>query len=327
MKTELEIPVVEPTPPIPVPPDVSTEPIPITVAPAPPASAEPPTEPAARQPSTRRSTRPRRGTTTATTDVFGSVAPTSTARATPRRRGPLPSELSGPFAGMSALALKTLTSANTTRNQQQVVTIRTEVVHREGNRPDSPTTRVRSSLEQQKEMRQERAERRARRSAGSDLELGPESGGAGAGEGEANATEDKDRAGDVGTMSVDEEGLPVKHRRGPGDEEDYETPPRSERPIKRLRLDGGEDEEGEGEMLRDALAKRVKWNKGLYTTVFLDDTPPSPKWNTNAVPSSKSCLTPAAKVRLHLGYLLNVHDNDTYGKLSRLSAWTHSATY
>ena len=291
-KVEPEQPIVEPNPP--GPPNIATETPPSVVPPAPPPSAESTSEPTVKQPSTRRSTRPRRGTNAATTDVFGSVAATGmgSVRTTQRRHGPLPSATSGPFAGMTALALKTLTSANTARNQQQVVTIQTEVVRKEGNRPDSPTTRVRSSLEQQKEARVERAERRARRSAGSDPQ--PESG-----EGEADGVANDKKVtneGDVSAMSVDEEGLPLKHRRGPGDEEDYETPPRPERPIKRLRLDGGGGPEDEGEKARDVLTKRVKWDKGLHTTVFLVDTPPKPKWDTNAVPSSKSCLTPAAKV-------------------------------
>ncbi|PIL23926.1 hypothetical protein GSI_13677 [Ganoderma sinense ZZ0214-1] len=300
----IPIPVIEPVAPTPAPPEVITEITPAVPPPVSPPSAEPTAEPAVRQPTTRRSTRPRRGTTAASIDVFGSVAAT---RTTQRRRGPLPSETSGPFAGMTALALKTLTSANTTRNQQQVATIQTEVVRKEGNRPDSPTTRVRSSLEQQKEMRQERAERRARRSAGSDPEPEPGTEG-GVVDGDEAANEAEVNADDVSAMSVDEEGLPLKHhRRGPGDEEDYETPPRPERPIKRLRLDGTEDGEDEGENARDVLTKRVKWDKGLHTTVFLDDAPPNPKWDTNAVPSSKSCLTPAAKaLRLDtLGNVLN----------------------
>ena len=74
---------------------------------------------------------------------------------------------------------------------------------------------------------------------------------------------------------------------------------------------------------RFVLAKRVKWNKGLYTTVFLDDTPPSPKWNTNAVPSSKSCLTPAAKVCT--GYVAVEGRNDHTEMFARLSGWIPSA--
>ncbi|KAI1795940.1 hypothetical protein LXA43DRAFT_880920 [Ganoderma leucocontextum] len=300
MKPEPENPVVEALAVADCTPDVATQTVPAAVIP----SAETTAESVVRQLSTRRSTRPRRGTTTAT-DVFGTVAATSSITTTQRRRGPLPSETNGPFAGMSALALKTLTSTNTARNQQQVAAIQTEVIRKEGSRPDSPTTRVRTTLEQQKEarvqQRQERAARRARRSAGSDIEV--ESGVPADGAGDAG----EDGAGDVSAMSVDEEGLPLRHRRGPGDEEDYETPPRPERPIKRLRLHGGEDGEDEWEKARDVLAKRVKWDKGLHTMVFLDDTPPKPKWDTKAVPSSKSCLTPAAKaLRLDtLGNVLN----------------------
>ena len=83
-------------------------------------------------------------------DVFGTiVAP----RAAPsRRRTILPFDNSA-FSGMTALALKTLTTTNTQRNQRQVVEIFTEVVIKEGRRPDSPTTKVRTSLERQREER------------------------------------------------------------------------------------------------------------------------------------------------------------------------------
>lgn len=198
---------------------------------------------------------------------------------------------------MSALALKTLTSANTAKNQQQVAVLQTEVVRKEGARPDSPTTKVRSALERQREervvQRQARAERRARRSGdpadGASTAEG--TGGAGAGEGEAGS-----EMGDMSFMSVDHdsEGQPMRHRRAPGDEEEYETPQKPERPAKRARFDGGEENEKEDE----AHAKRVKWDKGLQTTVYLDDSPPKPRRNKGAVPAHKGCLTPAAKVRL-----------------------------
>ncbi|KAI0721713.1 hypothetical protein C8T65DRAFT_203197 [Cerioporus squamosus] len=270
--------------------------------------SDPAPSPAAEQTSTRRSTRSKRGSAPAT-DVFGSVVTTSSTRPLQsRRRGPLPSETAGPFAGMSALALKTLTSANTVRNQQQVVIIQTEVVRKEGPRPDSPTTRVRSALEKQKEelvqQRKERAERRARRSGGSDLDIPPAEGATGDG----TATDGGSDGGDASFVSIDRDGdseaVPIRHRRGPGDEEDYETPPRPERPTKRGRFEGGEDGEDKE---RNPPERRVKWDKGLHTTVFLHDTPPNPKWNTKAVPSQKSCLTPAAKaLRLDtLGNVLN----------------------
>ncbi|KAI0637039.1 hypothetical protein C8Q77DRAFT_1207168 [Trametes polyzona] len=275
----------------------------------------------------RRSSRSKRTQDRApTTDVFGTVAPATSANTnapgpstskapstrtghTRRRPIPLSSELAGPFAGMSAVALKALTNANTLKNQQQLAVLTTEVIRKEGARPDSPTTKVRSALERQREervlQRQERAERRARRSGGEEMAEAAAPGAEGssaAGVGEAEGD-----AGDASFMSVDRdpEGVPLRHRRGPGDEEDYETPPRPERPAKRARFDGfdggGEKEE------REVPEKRVKWDKGLHTTVYLDDSPPKPRRNKHAVPTQKGCLTPAAKaLRLDtLGNVLN----------------------
>ncbi|KAI0748055.1 hypothetical protein C8Q80DRAFT_1270502 [Daedaleopsis nitida] len=254
----------------------------------------------------RRSTRSKR--TAPPTDVFGSVLPAPITRPLqPRRRGPLPSETAGPFAGMSSLALKTLTSANTLKNQQQLATIQTEVVRKEGARPESPTTRVRSALEKQKEeraqQRKERAERRAMRSAGSELDI------LSAGEGEGAAEQAQgggaDEGADASYVTLDDDS-PERHRRGAGDDEEYETPQRPERPAKRGRFeDGVEDKEKERDT--EAPERRVKWDRGLYTTVYMDDMPPKPKWNTKAVPSTKGCLAPAAKaLRLDtLGNVLN----------------------
>ncbi|KAL7283340.1 hypothetical protein ACG7TL_002769 [Trametes sanguinea] len=259
----------------------------------------------------RRSTRSKRSQEDVpTADVFNTVepAPTRAARTSHTRRkpGPFPSEVNGPFAGMSALALKTLTSANTIKNQQQVAVIKTEVIRKEGARPDSPTTKVRTALEKQREertlQRKERAERRARRSAGGD-EAGDTST---AGDGQA-AAGDTEVDVDVSFVSIDRdaEGVPVRHQRGPGDEEDYETPPRPERPAKRLRFDDADVQEREKE--KEVPEKRVKWDKGLHTTVYLDDSPPKPRRNKNAVPSQKGCLAPAAKaLRLDtMGNVLN----------------------
>ncbi|KAI0670448.1 hypothetical protein C8Q78DRAFT_125491 [Trametes maxima] len=254
----------------------------------------------------RRSTRSKRPQEhTSHSDVFGPNAPAPSTRPlhTRRKPGPFPSETGGPFAGMSALALKTLTNANTLKNQQQLAVLTTEVIHKEGARPDSPTTKVRSALERQREervqQRKERAERRARRSAGD------EGGGLQLEEAEAG-TDGVEGAGDVSFMSVDLDavGVPLRHRRGPGDEEDYETPPRPERPTKRARVEG-EDADGDGE--NAAQERRVKWDKGLHTTVYLDDSPPKPRRNKDAVPAHKGCLTPAAKaLRLDtLGNVLN----------------------
>ncbi|KAI0646987.1 hypothetical protein C8Q79DRAFT_1118069 [Trametes meyenii] len=284
----------------------SGEPTKDVTAPGPSAVPEPAEEKPSRHRRSTRSKRPQEHT--AHSDVFGPsvAAPSTRPLHTRRKPGPFPSETAGPFAGMSALALKTLTSANTLKNQQQLAVLTTEVVHKEGARPDSPTTKVRSALERQREervqQRKERAERRARRSAGDEgggLQLGE-------GEGGVEGVEGVEGVGDVSFMSVDldAEGAPLRHRRGPGDEEDYETPPRPERPTKRARVEG-EDADGGGE---DAVQeRRVKWDKGLHTMVYLDDSPPKPRRNKDAVPTYKGCLTPAAKaLRLDtLGNVLN----------------------
>ncbi|KAI8998697.1 hypothetical protein BD414DRAFT_475812 [Trametes punicea] len=249
----------------------------------------------------RRSTRSKRSQEGApTSDVFGTVALSSGSSRRPlqhrRKPGPLPSA----NAGMSALALKALTNANTLKNQQQVAVLKTEVIRKEGVRPDSPTTKVRTALERQREeraqQRNERAQRRARRSAGEDdIQSTGDGRNLGAAEPETDV--------DASFMSVerDADGVPLRHRRGPGDEEDYETPPRPERPAKRARFDGAEAEAEE----RELREKRVKWDKGLHTTVFLDDSPPRPKRNKQTAPAQKSCLTAAAKA-MQLDMLGNV---------------------
>ncbi|TRM59348.1 hypothetical protein BD626DRAFT_409067 [Schizophyllum amplum] len=84
----------------------------------------------------------------------------------------------------------------------------------------------------------------------------------------------------------DEETDPTRHRRGPGDEEDYQTPVK----IGRLRLDEGSEEEVE-------KARRVKWDRGLQTARILDEIlPHPPKASTMPDRSLKrGCLTAAAK--------------------------------
>jgi hypothetical protein len=69
--------------------------------------------------------------------------------------------------------------------------------------------------------------------------------------------------------------VPIRHRRGAGDEEDYETPFKA--------FDGGK--------------RRVKWDKGLFTKVSLDEVVPATKAVTKENLAMKGCLTPSAKVR------------------------------
>ena len=183
-----------------------------------------------------------------TSDVFGPVRPLQ-----PRRRRAAETSGEGTFSSMSALALKALTTTNTAKNQHNLVAVlETEIVRKPGNRPESPTTRVKTIEEKRKleqdQGRKERAERRARRS--SDLRE------------DSSLTSD-----DEESLPLGPDGQPTRHRRGPGDEEDYESPERIERPGKRVRI------HETGEPGEDVAAKNVRWDRGLYTTVYFDDVP------------------------------------------------------
>ncbi|OCB84293.1 hypothetical protein A7U60_g8973 [Sanghuangporus baumii] len=162
----------------------------------------------------------------------------------PRRRGStLPPNL---LFSSNGLALKTLTNNNTTRNQNYHAQLEMHIVRKAGEqRPESPTMKLRTITEKQKEdqdkMRAERARRRRGESDASELE------------------------GHAGAQ-------PSKHRRGPGDEEDYETPVR--------RNDG---------------RKAVKWDRGLEVSVFLDEIEVHPKKyraREGASAPRKGCLVP-----------------------------------
>ncbi|CCL99120.1 uncharacterized protein FIBRA_01134 [Fibroporia radiculosa] len=233
----------------------------------------------------RRSTRSRRQTPEAIADIFGTTAAT---RPPKTRRKLILHTDSSIFSGMTALALKALTSSNTTKNQHHVVEIKREVIRKEGKRPDSPTTKVRTALERQRELkaqqRKERADRRARRTSGADGE-------------EENEIDASNDMMDAAMDSIDVS-IALRHRRGPGDEEDYETPPRPDRPTKRGRLNDN-SEAGHG--------KRVKWDKGLSSTVYLDDNPPKPRKPPKEDVARRGCLAPTAKSqRLDtLGNVLN----------------------
>ena len=181
------------------------------------------------------------------------------------------------LGGMSAVALRALTNANTQKNQDYLAArIETEIIRKEGDRPDSPAMKMKSNGQKEQEARsharKERAERRARRAANGDE-----------GDGSFVSAE-----GSEDGYSTPER--PQRHRRGPGDEEDYETPMK----IGRLRFDGGgQEEEAEEE------ARRVKWDRALQTAKCLEDILPHPP-KASTLPErslKKGCLSAAAKVR------------------------------
>ena len=83
-------------------------------------------------------------------------------------------------------------------------------------------------------------------------------------------------------------GTPPRHLRGPGEESDYETPEKPERPAKRSRFDDDPEEIAD---------KRVKWDRSLQETITFDDTPPRPRKPPKGdTLHRKGCLTVSAKV-------------------------------
>lgn len=215
-----------------------------------------------------------------TNDVFGPSTSTQPLQLRRSRR----SEGDG-FMEMSAVALQALTTSNTTKNQAIFANLEREVIRKEGTRPESPAVKVRTISQKQREMRDrqrlERAERRARRS-----EDGPG----------LSDCEGASELGDQSLLEFEQENdendgaVWTKHRRGPGEVEDYETPVRSDRLVKRLRFGNSPPEEEERE------SKRVKWHHGLSTEIYLDEIHPRPNSWTKDFVIEKSCLAPTSKV-------------------------------
>lgn len=175
-------------------------------------------------------------------------------------------------------ALKNITANNTARNQQYVAaSLETEIIRKNGSRPESPAVKIKTIVQRQQEekvkQREERAARRARRQGKPDSD----------GEQERDS-ENASPTPEPSDALID---APVKHTRGAGDDEDYETPLKP--------MDGGK--------------RRVKWDKGLFTQVFLDDIVPGMKAVLKENITTKGCLTPGAKVRPFLSFLFErIHD-------------------
>ncbi|KAF7322958.1 C3H1-type domain-containing protein [Mycena chlorophos] len=272
---QLRLPEPEPVrAPSPLPPETSVLPPP-SPSPSPPATDTlpdaPPEVPLGAEPvaeeSVRRTTRVRK----MLFPISGAPQPLSRRKAAPA----VPMLTSGPFAGMTAVALRTLTSSNTVKNQQYLAAkLETQVVKKEGDRPESPGMKVRTIAQREADergaKRKERAARRARR--GEDVT-----------EDEANGI-----ASDEMDVDTDLESSPLsRHRRGPGDDEDYETPRPS---VKRARSGSvGEDEDVMNK-------KRVKWDRGLSTSVFLDEVEPRPWTRPKDATGLKGCLAPTTKL-------------------------------
>ena len=219
--------------------------------------------------SLRRTTRSRR-----------TAASEGSSRPRPTRRKPASSRMDDVFSGMSITALKDLTTSNTARNQQYLFAkLEREVIRKEGVRPESPVVKfVQREMDVKMKERAERATRRARRSSG-DM-----------------ASSDIEGCSDVGYSSPCEDCSGesnhkplMKHRRGPGDESDYETPEKLDRHKKAKLFVEADDQDSEPE-------RRVKWDRGLFTSVYLDEVKLGTRQPLKENRSLKGILAPTAKV-------------------------------
>jgi hypothetical protein len=201
-------------------------------------------------------------------------------RPRPTRRKPASSRMDDVFSGMSLTALKDLTTSNTARNQQYLFAkLETEVIRKEGLRPESPVVKfVQRETDGKLKERAERAIRRARRNSGdmpsSDIEGCSDVG---------YSSPCEDCSGESSHRSL------TKHRRGPGDESDYETPGRLDRHMKAKLFVEADDQDGEGE-------RRVKWDRGLFTSVYLDEVKLGTRQPLKENRSLKGILASTAKV-------------------------------
>lgn len=139
-----------------------------------------------------------------------------------------------------AIALRQLTTSNTLRNQEYYSLVQTKVVMKDGARPPSPTTKVRTIVEKMKDDElKNRGERAARR----------------AGRGGSLTTDDGD--GRSETSEIPEN----RHPRGAGEDEDYETPVKQ----KRIRTESMQENDGD-------IKKRVKWDKNLLRRYEIEES-------------------------------------------------------
>jgi hypothetical protein len=254
-------------------------------------SPSPLEQPVTDLPTRRRTTRPRKPVhPTAVADVFTDPTPPQARRRVSKAQ----SSGDGALTGMSAVALKALTSSNTLKNQQYLsAKIETEVVRKSGARPESPAVKIKPVLQRRLEAkgkeRRERADRRAKRNSRgesqSDIDRQDDA--------SDNTTADFDSDWDDQNSSP----LGKRHKRGPGDEEDYETP---------LRPRNGEEDEVDSTHEK----RRVKWDRGLFTTIYLDEVTVGARHPPNEDIAPKGCLATTAKVlflrRLIPGLCTNV---------------------
>lgn len=150
--------------------------------------------------------------------------------------------------GLDPTALRHITSSNTLKNQRYICsTLETLVVMKDGKRPESPTSKVKTILEKKKEEQERGRMERAARRIGNKLDLGD--------------TGSVD-SGDMEMRDFSEEPSDGRHTRAAGDEEDFESPQRPK----------VEQEDMDMEFENGAKPKkRVKWNKNLLHRFEMDE--------------------------------------------------------
>ncbi|KAH8117407.1 hypothetical protein DFH11DRAFT_1574835 [Phellopilus nigrolimitatus] len=232
----------------------------------------------------RRSTRNRRSVQQS--NVFGTVSTSALPTPSSSRRKPSndpPKSFTPPnlIFHSNGLALKTLTNNNTTRNQYYHAQLETRTIRKPGDRPESPTMKLRTIMEKQKEEQDKMRAERARRRRGDD---------------EDDSIMDFETEDSIVVQ-------PAKHRRGAGEDEDFVTP---------VRPDNGR--------------KRVKWDRGLESSVYLDEIELQPRRHQSEecplVPR-KGCLISMPNVSLLSLFLASKHvyKNDLFFLQSRESRW------
>jgi hypothetical protein len=210
-------------------------------------------EPAPRDAKPKHAARPTRTPRAAAQAAKETLAPSPK----PRRQPP----------NLSEKELKTKTQLNTTRNQVYFCAINRIVVRRDGERPPSPSSKIRTiadrEQDEKKTGRLERAKRRRRAS------------------GEGSSSDEEDDAPALSRLT---------HRRGPGDVEDYVTPAR---PAKRARM--SPDACSSSDSSNPARpVKNVTWDKALV--VIPKSTSMASEASVDRHSRPKSCLSSRGKV-------------------------------
>lgn len=163
-----------------------------------------------------------------------------------------------------------------------IVSLQTKIVRKDGVRPESPLIKLKTVAQREKEDKEEerrqRAERRAKRASGDNIDDGSDPG--------ESLSEDPFRSNDDSPL--------LGYKRGAGEDEDYFSPIC---PSKKSRTDDNNDKE----------KKRVKWDRGLATSIFLDEVHPKPYTRPKDDAIKKGCLAPSAKA-LRLDNLGNIHN-------------------